>query len=124
MIDIHSIQAEHPVGSWLIQAQVEIQQRPEWHGILSETETEERLKGHLPKTYLLRGTDQQNKFYLSFVESDLKIEHKYFMLENGKKKWFYQNGDPYRLTSIDELIPQIMHCQIDECTALKNSYGK
>lgn len=124
MTDIYSIKADYSAGSWLIQAQIEIQQRPEWHGVLPEAEAEERLKQHLPKTYLLRGTDQQDKFYLSFVQADLTVEHRYFMMDSKKKEWFYQNGDPHHMTSIQQLIPEIMHCQSHECIPLKNSYDK
>lgn len=121
MANIHSIHTGYSVNSWLVQAKVEIQECSEWHGILSEAEAEERLKQHPPKTYLLRGTDQQDKFYLSFVQDDLKIDHRYFMMDNRKKEWFYQNGDPHHSTSIQLLIPQIMHCHAHECLPLKNA---
>ncbi len=120
MKDIHIINPVYPTYSWLIQAQVEIQQRPEWHGILSEVDAEKLLKQQPPNTYLLRGTHQQDKFYLSFVQSDLKIEHRYFMMDDRKKEWFYKNGDPHHITSIQLLIPGIMHCQPYECIPLKN----
>ena len=55
MKDIHIINPVYPTYSWLIQAQVEIQQRPEWHGILSEVDAEKLLKQQPPNTYLLRG---------------------------------------------------------------------
>jgi hypothetical protein len=120
MSDIHLVHVSHPVSSWLNQAQIEIQQRLEWHGVLSEEEAEERLKLQPPKTYLLREADQQGKFYLSFVQSDLKIDHQYFMMDGKKKKWFYKNGDPHHITSLQLLIPQIMHCHSHECIPLKS----
>lgn len=119
MADIQSIYTGYPTKSWSIQALIEIRQLPEWHGMLSETEAERQLNQQLPNTYLLRGTDQHDKFYLSFVQVDLKISHQYFMMDSEKKEWFYKNGDPHHISSLQALIPQIMHCSSHECIPLK-----
>lgn len=119
MIEINSTHANHSVCSCLIQTQLEIQQCPEWHGVLSEAEAEERLRLQPPQTYLLREADQHGKFYLSFVQSDLTIVHQYFLMDSTKKEWFYKNGDPHHIPSLPLLIQQIMHCPSHECLPLK-----
>lgn len=101
------------------QMEQEMYERSDWYGKLLENQAEELLLKQPPNTYLLRGTDDPEKFYLSFVGSHLKIQHQYFMMDRGRKEWFYENGDTNRVISLKLLIPKIMHCFPHECIPLK-----
>ena len=118
MTDFNAVHTQHSVCCKSTRMKEEIYHRPEWHGNLPQEEAEDLLGKESPNTYLLRGSHLPDMFYLSFVGSDLKIEHLYFMLDQEKKEWFYKNGDPHHLTSLELLIPQMMHCPAYRCLPL------
>jgi hypothetical protein len=101
----------------------EIDQNPAWYGRLPDREAEELLKGQSQYTYLLRSSDLPNQFFLSFIQSDLSLEHR--AIGRLDKGWFFQNGDVHRSSSYLALIPEIMHCSFQQCRPLvKYSEGK
>lgn len=117
MIDVSSVQSSSSIYTWRKEKQVEISQHPAWHGLLTEQEAEVLLKNQTPYTYILRGTEDPMKFYLSFIQPDLTPDHRLFVMQDASG-WFYQNFDPHRAAFLKDLIPQIMHCPAQNCLPL------
>jgi len=110
------------MNSWTKANQEQIEKHPAWRGSLSAMQTESLLERRDVFTYLLRGGEEKNAYYISFVKRDGMIKHQRFTLEYDRKGWYYKNGmntsgTPTEMIAetLPELIPQMMHCSTEDC---------
>jgi hypothetical protein len=74
------------------------------------------LNGRDTFSYVLRRGEEENEYYISFVNGDGGVKHQRFILEYDRKGWWYKNGTEHEPTeAVDELIPCMMHCSIENC---------
>jgi len=92
-----------------------IHTHPAWHGHLNGMACEALLRGAPPLSYLLRAGEERFHFYLSFVyENSFSFKHQPFILDKSSQGWFYRNGGTRYASSLEELIPLILHCEAAE----------
>jgi len=99
--------------------QEQIEAHIAWHSNLSEKQAESLLQGKDPFTYLLRMGEKGDLYFISFVQEDSSIKHQFFVLElehNGA--WCYRNGCATRASTVDAIIPKMMHCEASDCIPL------
>ncbi|MBI3211638.1 MAG: hypothetical protein HYZ47_03010 [Simkania negevensis] len=107
---------------WVKVNQQLIQKHPAWHEDINAQQAEALLRGKAPFTYLLHKGDKEYAYFISFVKGDHTVYHQPFTLEHDLKGWYYKNATPTRPTEIiEELIPQMMHCNSNECLILARS---
>ena len=115
------------VCSWIKTNQEQVQSHPAWHGNIDVERAETLLQGNSPFAYLLRKGAEENAYFITFIKEDQSIKHQRFTLEYDHKGWFYKNGATGSGVTkiiapvIEELIPQMMHCDIMECKAVQPS---
>lgn len=100
--------------------QNKIEHHTAWKGILSQEDAENLLKNQKPFTFLIRQEPAQVdnsclKYFVSFVNQKSEIEHLFCTFNPGKQIFFYQNLIGYNATSIEELIPCMLHCEKAYC---------
>ncbi|HEY5234752.1 MAG TPA: hypothetical protein VIJ14_01130 [Rhabdochlamydiaceae bacterium] len=101
----------------------ELKNHPAYYSLSNEEMAETLLKGTPPMTYIL-WTKQitingqvSEQYYLSFMETSLTVEHRTF---SHPDNWFYMNCDPHSADKLLDLIPQMMHCKLNQCQMLIN----
>ena len=109
--------------SWIKESHDQIEAHSAWNGNLPEKNAEKILQGKGPFTYILRGGEQKYTYFISYVKDDLSVKHQKFVLELDRKGWHYRNGVTKGLAEIlekdlEELIPQMMHCDHRACIPL------
>jgi hypothetical protein len=95
-----------------------------WKGRISGLEAQDMLIGQTPYVYLLREGEYPSHYYVSFVRSDLTIQHQPFTITITPHGWYCRNGDgtgPFMNPNLQEVIHLIMHCKQEECQPLKNN---
>lgn len=117
---------ELEMNRWIQSRINEVQQHPAWQGKMEDIEAEQLLQSQEILTYLLRKDQEDFVYYISFVKPDFSVKHQRFTLEYDPKGWYYRNGGGDGPTAIvahtvEELIPQMMHCPLEECKYLKLS---
>ena len=119
----------NPILEWAQKNQVHIKTHSAWQDPISESESEALLNNKSPFTYLLRSGEKDHSYFISFVREDRSIKHQFFVLELDLKGWYYRNGStlnsPVEIISknLNELIPQMMHCDPSSCTPLTSQNG-
>ena len=108
--------------------EMEIFSHSAWHGDISGVECEDLLRGLTPGSYLLREGERKFQYYLSFVIGDsFSFKHQPFLIINSNSQmvWGYRNGAHRWVSSLESLIPMILHCSLDRCHPVPNViYGK
>lgn len=97
-----------------------------WHGVLDVKDASLLLENQSSLTYLFRQDVQENDLYwVSFVNHEGKIRHKPFTYHNMIQKWFYLNngsGIPPEAKLFDHLNDMIhfnaLRCSPKESTPL------
>jgi len=97
----------------------EIQSHPAWLGCISGLKAEKLLRGQqAPYVYVLRAGEYQSEvatdFYVTYVDSDLSIIHRPFVITITPAGWCFSNsvvGGPYISESIEDVLFTIMHCE-------------
>ncbi|MGH2611423.1 MAG: SH2 domain-containing protein [Rhabdochlamydiaceae bacterium] len=93
-----------------------------WHGDISGIECEDLLRGLIPGSYLLREGEREFQYYLSFVLGDpFSFKHQPFLIvkDHSQIIWGYRNGAHRWISTLDSLIPMVMHCALDQCYPLQ-----
>lgn len=102
-----------------------IQKHPAWQENIDTASAEALLEGSRPFTYLLRKGEKEHVYFITFVKGDLAIKHQRFTLEFDPKGWFYRNGGTGTTEivaeTLENLIPQMMHCSVEECNVVRLS---
>lgn len=97
---------------------------PAWLGHISGLKAEKMLRGrNKPYLYVLRAGEHEMEYYATFVDHDLTISHRPFVITIGPEGWYHENGGgggPYKEKTINDIIHLIMHCEKNECTPLIN----
>ena len=108
--------------------EMEILSHSAWHGDLSGIECEDLLRGSVPGSYLLREGERKGQYYLSFVIGDsFSFKHQPFVItcDNSHTVWGYQNGAHRWASNLEELVPMVLHCELDKCyPVVQNIHGK
>jgi SH2 domain-containing protein len=109
---------------WTQRKQQLIKLHPAWYVTISEHEAEKLLQNQLPFTYLLRQSEQEPLYFISFLKEDGSIKHQFFVLEYSRLGWYYRNGGtggPQEIVAdnLNELIPKMMHCDPLSCIPLQ-----
>jgi hypothetical protein len=97
---------------------------PAWHGKITGLESEALLKFRHPYSYLLREGEKRSHYYVSFVAADQSTRHQPFAIIYTKAGWYCRQGTeygPFITQTVDDLIPRIMHCNIEDCKPLMKS---
>lgn len=122
MSRIYSCTSQTDNQYWIQTNQQLIQKHPAWHKDVDAWQAEALLAGKAPFTYLLRKGDKEQSYFITFVKEDHSVYHQLFTLEYDRRGWYYKNGGPVMpVEIIDELIPQMMHCDPKECIVLGRS---
>lgn len=99
----------------------DIQLHPAWIGRVSGLSAEKLLRNRdIPYLYVLRKGEMEMDYYVTFIDADLNICHRPFVLTQTVEGWHYENGGfagPFMDETIDVVLYKIMHCQEGECTA-------
>jgi hypothetical protein len=109
----------------------DVQSHLAWHGGMSGLSAEKRLRGcKAPYLYLLRAGEMdqggQKDYYVSYIQEDMTVKHQPFTITETLEGWYCENGGvvgPCLHTSINDVLPLIMHCQEKEITPLP-CFGK
>lgn len=96
----------------------QVEHHPAFHSLSNEDAANKILQQAAPFTYILWKDDQNQRYFLSFMNPSLEMEHRFFS-RNSKDLWFYQNADPHTAPSVTLLIPIIMHCKPEQCHMLR-----
>ena len=92
----------------------EIEIHQAWHGHISGLEAQKLLEGEkTPYLYILRKGEFERDYYVSFLDSNLKIVHQPFAITINSEGWDCQNGGNWRnltTASFDDILHLIMHC--------------
>jgi len=103
----------------------QVEDHPAFYPLSDVDEAKKILVGAAPFTYILWKDEQNRRYYLSFMNTLLDVEHRFFTQDVGS--WSYQNGDPHKIPTIELLIPVIMHCSQKQClmrrNPLRNNYS-
>jgi hypothetical protein len=110
-----AISAQRGPQSWPSNNLRALEIHPAFYGPLTEDHASAMLSGHPPYTYILRN-EGSNQLFLSFVNDCNIIEHLLFSKKGSI--WFGQNGDPHIENSVRALVPDMMHCQSQQCRML------
>jgi len=102
-------------NEWIRSKQEEIESHAAWHGRITGMACEAQLRGQPPLSYLLRKGEEEGHYYLSFVQTPVCFRHQPFIIESSVQGWFYQNGYTGIAPTVEEIIPMIMHCTLEEC---------
>jgi|NOAtaT_7_FD_contig_21_13055445_length_815_multi_6_in_0_out_0_1 hypothetical protein len=102
-----------------------IESHPAWLGDISGLKAEKMLRSYnQPYLYTLRAGEFENEYYITYVYSDLTVQHRPFVITIQPEGWWYENSGvngPYNNTPIDEVIHLMLHCEKDECKPFVDS---
>lgn len=121
MSRIISCSSQVDICVWVRTNKDQIEGHRAWKGNVNAEQAEALLEGRDSFTYLLRKGEGENAYLITFVKEDASIKHQGFTLEFDRKGWYYKNGSycnsPTEIVSesLEELIPQMMHCTDKEC---------
>lgn len=102
----------------------DILNHPAWIGFISGLKAEKMLSERfdkVPYLYVLRQGEGIREFYITYVRSDLSIQHQPFIIHIAPDGWYCSNGigwGPFIEASIDSVLHFVMHCEKDQCTPL------
>jgi hypothetical protein len=96
----------------------EMIEHPAWHGLLVGVECEDLLRGRPQYSYLLRCGETRFHYYLSYVvKTPFIYQHQPFTIaiQDNKKGWGYRNGHEHWASTLEELIPLVIHQTFEKC---------
>jgi hypothetical protein len=106
--------------SWMQTMKEAIMNHHAWHGKISGMLCETVLRDLPVNTYLIRQGEEEFHFYLSFVHGEKNcFKHQPFMIDNDSRQWFYRNFTQHWASTVEGLIPLIMHCPSNNCLPLE-----
>ncbi len=99
---------------------------PAWLGAVTGLTAEKMLRGKKTFLYVLRQGEKSlakgtENFYVTFVGADQSIRHQPFTITLSPEGWYYENGGgggPFVNTSMNDVLPMIMHCEKGQCKPL------
>jgi hypothetical protein len=100
--------------SFFKEKELEMQQHQAWHGLITGMFCEGVLRDREAFTYILRQGERPYHYYLSFVKEDGTFHHQPFVVELKSEGWFYRNFNLHYSTSLEGIIPKIMHCSAEQ----------
>lgn len=115
MVQLHTNPKQ---DSWFQEKEAEIEKHGAWHGMITGMFCEGVLRDRTPYTYLIRQGEIPHHYYLSFVREDGTFHHQPFVLEWKSEGWFYRNFNLHYSTTLEGLIPKIIHCEASQCIPL------
>lgn len=104
--------------TWFQEKERELENHSAWHGKITGMFCEGVLRDRAPCSYILRAGESQHHYYLSFVKEDGTFHHQPFVVEWKSEGWFYRNGNPHYSSTLEGIIPKIMHCEASKCIPL------
>lgn len=95
---------------WVKNMEKEIQQHAEWkENIISEKEAEKVLQGSQGLRFLIwKDPTKQFTYWISYLTKDLRIHHRFFVLESDEKYLFYKHANPYRQKTLRSLLAEVI----------------
>jgi len=97
---------------------IQVEDHPAFYPHSNMDEAKKLLIGAPPLTYILWKDDPNRRYFLSFMNFSLEIEHRFFTQDS--EGLLYKNGDPHRVFDVDQLIPIIMHAKPSQCKMITN----
>lgn len=113
-----TLRVEDSSPLFLQEKREEITNHIAWYGNLTGTEAEIILRGKSDLTYVLREGEKEGHFYLTYVKDECSFTHIPFTVNTVLKQWFYRQGYPRFAPTLKGFIPEIMHADEADCTAL------
>jgi len=112
------LQTKWDQDQWFQQKEAEIQSHLAWHGSITGMFCEGILRDKPLFTYVIRQGEKPHHYYLSFVREHNTFHHQPFVVELNSQGWFYMNWNPHHSTTLEGLIPKIMHHEASQCIPL------
>lgn len=101
--------------------QPHVEAHPAWHGKIAGLEAEDRLRGHVPHTYLVREGEIPGHYYASSMREDGTIRHQPFFVRVTSQGWFCRNlstQGPFIRQTIDDVIHSVIHSKKEDVSPL------
>ncbi|MGE5196731.1 MAG: hypothetical protein ACM3JI_05320 [Anaerolineae bacterium] len=105
-------------GACLSMMEDQLTQHAAWHGNMSQEEVSKELQGREPFTFAFTMSKDSQTYHLNYVNKDNQVKDFFFVKNEKAKSWEHLNGASWQFVSLDNLLVQIMGCEIDQATPL------